>query len=95
MTRDNPFALTGEAVAAISLVTGTLTRVGAAVAGFWFLNYMLAKGRILWSPDSEDAVLILICLILFLGRAGQAWGIDAHLAKRWPKMSLLVAAFNV
>lgn len=80
--------MTGEAFAAISLLTGTLTRLGAAVAGFLFLNYMLAKGRIFWSPDSEDAALIIITLLLFLGRAGRSFGIDSYLAKRWPKSML-------
>ena len=76
--------MTGEAFAAISLLTGTLTRLGASVAGFLFLNYMLGEGRMLWSPDSEDAALIFICLILFLGRAGRVFGVDSYLAKRWP-----------
>jgi hypothetical protein len=60
-----------------------MTRVGAAVAMFLFLNYMLAEGR--RSPDSEDAAVFFIALVVFLGRAGRVWGIDAYLAKRWPK----------
>lgn len=80
--------MTGEAFAAISLLTGTLTRVGAAVAGFLFLNYMLAEGRMFWSPDSEDAALIFITLLLLLGRAGRVWGIDSYLAKRWSNSPL-------
>jgi len=76
--------MTGEAFAAISLLTGTLTRLGAMVAGFLFLNYMLSKGHMLWSPDSEDAALIVICFIIFFGRAGRVWGVDRYLAKRWP-----------
>ena len=80
--------MTGEAFAAISLLTGTLTRVGASVAGFLFLNYMLAKGRMFWSPDSEDAALLFIVLVIFLGRAGRTFGFDSYLAKRWPKSLL-------
>ena len=80
--------VTGEAVAAISLLTGTLTRVSAGVAMFLFLNYMLAKGRIFWSPDSEDAAVFFIALVVFLGRAGRTFGIDRYLAKRWPKSPL-------
>lgn len=80
--------ITGEAVAALLLLTGTLTRVGAAIAMFLFLNYMLAKGRIFWSPDSEDAAVFFIALVVFLGRAGRVWGIDRYLAKRWPKSPL-------
>src|SRR5437763_8678480 len=72
--------MTGELVAAISLLTGTLTRVGAAIAMFLFLNYMLAKGRLFWSPDSEDAAVFFIALVVLLGSAGRAWGIDVWLA---------------
>ena len=80
--------MTGEAVAALSLLTGTMTRVGAAVAMFLFLNYMLAEGRMFWSPDSQDAAVFFIALVVFLGRAGRVWGVDAYLAKRWSKSAL-------
>ena len=80
--------MTGEMFAAVSLLTGTLTRVGSTIAMFLFLNYMLAEGRMFWSPDSEDAALIFITILLFFGRAGRAWGIDSYLAKRWPKSPL-------
>jgi uncharacterized membrane protein YphA (DoxX/SURF4 family) len=80
--------MTGEAVAALSLLAGMMTRVGATVAMFLFLNYMLAKGRMFWSPDSEDAAVFFIAFVVFLGRAGRAWGVDAYLAKRWPKSPL-------
>ncbi len=73
---------------AISLLTGTMTRVGAAVAMFLFFNYMLAEGRMFWSPDSQDAAVFFIALVVFLGRAGRVWGIDNYLAKRWPKSPL-------
>ena len=74
--------MTGELFAAISLLTGTLTRLGALVAMSLFLNYMLAKARMFWSPDSEDAAVFFIALVVFLGRAGRIWGIDALLARR-------------
>lgn len=80
--------MAGEGFAAVSLLAGALTRLGAGVAMFLFLNYMLAEGRMLWSPDSEDAALFFIALVLFLGHAGRAWGIDHYLAKRWRKSPL-------
>jgi len=80
--------MTGEAFVAISYLTGMMTRAGSAVAMFLFLNYMLAKGRIFWSPDSEDAALFFVGLVLFLGRAGRTCEIDSYLAKRWPKSLL-------
>ena len=77
--------MTGELTAAISLLTGTATRIGAAVAMFLFLNFMLSKGRTFWAPDSQDAAVFFIALVVFLGRAGRVFGIDAHLARRWPR----------
>ena len=80
--------MTGEMFAAVSLLTGTMTRLGAAVAMVLFLNYMMAKGRWFWSPDSEDAAVFFIALVIFLGCAGRVWGIDSYLAKRWPNAPL-------
>jgi len=48
----------------------------------------LAEGRMFWSPDSEDAAVFFIALVVFLGRAGRVWGIDRYLAKRWSKSPL-------
>ena len=45
-------------------------------------------GRMFWSPDSEDAAVFFIALVVFLGRAGRVWGVDAYLTKRWPKSPL-------
>src|SRR5207237_9473697 len=82
------FVMTGELVAAISLLTETATRIGALVAMLLFLNYMLAKARMFWSPDSEDAAVFFIALLVFLGRAGRVWGVDSLLACRWPRSPL-------
>ncbi len=80
--------MTGEMFAAISLLTGTMTRLGAAVAMILFVNYMMAKGRWFWSPDSEDAAVFFIALVVLLGRAGRVCGIDSYLARRWPNAPL-------
>jgi len=48
---------------------------------FVFLNYILAKSRMFWSPDSEDAAVFFIALMVFLGRADRAWAVDSYLAK--------------
>jgi len=53
---------------------------------FLFLNYMLAKGRMLWSPDSEDAAVLLSALVVALGAAGRSLGVDALLHRRWPRV---------
>jgi thiosulfate dehydrogenase [quinone] large subunit len=78
--------MAGELVAGLSLLTGTATRLGAAVAMLLFLNYMLAKGRLFWSPDSEDAAVFFSALVVLLGAAGRVWGVDAYLARRWPRV---------
>jgi len=77
--------MTGELTAALSLLTGTLTRLGAGIAMFLFLNYMLAKGRIFWSPDSEDAAVFFSALVVLLGAAGRSFGVDRYLHRRWPR----------
>ncbi len=76
--------LTGELTAGIGLLTGTLTRMCAFIAGVLFVNYMLSKGRWFWSPDSEDAAVFFIALVLMLGKAGRFFGVDRYLAAKWP-----------
>jgi thiosulfate dehydrogenase [quinone] large subunit len=78
----------GELVAGICLLTGTMTRLGAAIAMLLFLNYMFAKGRWFLSPDSEDAAVFFSALVVMLGAAGRAYGIDSYLARRWPRVVL-------
>lgn len=77
--------MSGELLAALSLLTGTLTRLGAGIAMFLFLNYMLAKGRLFWSPDSEDAAVFVAALVVLLGAAGRSFGVDRYLHRRWPR----------
>ena len=76
--------IVGELTAGLSLLFGLGTRLGSAIAMFLFLNFLFAKGRLFWSPDSEDAAVFFSALVCLLGAAGRVWGIDAYLAKRWP-----------
>jgi thiosulfate dehydrogenase (quinone) large subunit len=76
--------MTGELIGGLGLLFGAFTRVCAIIAMVLFINYMLAKGRWFWSPDSEDAAVFFIALILFLGRAGRFFSLDIYLAKLWP-----------
>ncbi len=77
-----------ETAVAISMITGTATRVSAAVAMFLLTNYMLAKGLWWWNPSSNDGALFMIALALGLCAAGRTFGVDAQLAKRWPRSIL-------
>jgi uncharacterized membrane protein YphA (DoxX/SURF4 family) len=80
--------IAGEIVAGLSLLFGLGTRLGSAIAMFLFLNYLFAKGRLFWSPDSEDAAVFFSAMVCLLGAAGRVWGVDAYLAKRWPMVFL-------
>ncbi len=80
--------MNGELFAGLSLLLGAVTRLGAGVAMFLFLNYMLAKGRWFWSPDSEDAAVLLSALVVLIGAAGRTLGVDAWFRRRWPSVPL-------
>jgi thiosulfate dehydrogenase [quinone] large subunit len=80
--------IAGEVVAGLSLLLGLGTRLGSAIAMFLFLNFLFAKGRLFWSPDSEDAAVFFSALVCGLGAAGRVWGTDAYLARRWPRSFL-------
>src|SRR5712692_4707837 len=62
--------LTGELFVGLSLLTGTATRLGSAVAIWLVLNYMFSKGAWWWTPSSNDAAFFMIGLVLILGAAG-------------------------
>ena len=80
--------MTGELIAGLSLLLGLCTRLGAVIAMFLFLNYMFSKGRWFWSPDSEDAAVFFSALVCCLGAAGRVYGLDAYLARRWPRFKI-------
>ena len=80
--------MAGELVAGISLLFGIGTRLGAIIAMFLFFNYMLAKGRIFWSPDSQDAAVFFSAMVVMLGAAGRVFGVDAYLVRRWPSIPI-------
>lgn len=78
----------GELFVAVALLTGTVTRLAAAVAMFLVLNYMFAKGMWFWVPASNDAAFFFIALVLLLGAAGRSFGVDAWLHRRYPGVPL-------
>jgi uncharacterized membrane protein YphA (DoxX/SURF4 family) len=80
--------MTGELIAGVCLLLGIFTRVGGVIAMFLFLNYMFSKGRWFWSPDSEDAAVFFSALVCCIGAAGRVYGVDAYLARRWPRCPL-------
>jgi len=80
--------MAGELIAGIALLFGLTTRVGGAIAMLLFVNYMFAKGRWFLSPDSEDAAVFFSAMVVMLGAAGRSFGVDAWLARRWPRSIL-------
>ena len=74
-----------ELLVGVTLVLGLLTRFSAAVAAVLTLNYMFAKGAWFWTPSSNDAAFVAISVALLIGAAGRTLGLDAFLARRWPR----------
>jgi thiosulfate dehydrogenase (quinone) large subunit len=78
----------GELLVGVTLVLGLLTRFSAAAALVLAVNYMFAKGAWFWTPSSNDAAFAAISLALLIGAAGRTLGLDALLARRWPRSPL-------
>jgi hypothetical protein len=49
------------------------------------VNYLFAKGQWFWTPSSNDAAFAAISIGLLIGAAGRTFGLDALLARRWPR----------
>ena len=77
-----------EAIMGVTLIAGLATRFSAGLAMVLAMNYMFAKGEWFWTPGSHDAALLVIALALLIGAAGRTLGIDAMLARRWPRSPL-------
>lgn len=75
----------GEVAVGVLLIGGLLTRLSAGVALVLAVNYMFAKGAWFWTPSSNDAAFAIISLALIVGAAGRTLGLDAFLARRWPR----------
>jgi uncharacterized membrane protein YphA (DoxX/SURF4 family) len=75
----------GELLIGVMLILGLATRLSAAAALLLSLNYMFAKGAWFWTPSSNDAAHLMISLALLIGAAGRTLGLDALLARRWPR----------
>jgi len=78
----------GELIVGVTLILGLLTRFSAGVALLLAFNYMVAKGAWFWSSWSNDAAFVAIALGLLIGAAGRTLGLDAILARRWPRSPL-------
>jgi uncharacterized membrane protein YphA (DoxX/SURF4 family) len=77
-----------EALVGVTLIVGLVTRFSAGLAMVLALNYMFAKGAWFWTPWSYDAAFFVVALALLVGAAGRTLGVDAMLARRWPRSPL-------
>jgi uncharacterized membrane protein YphA (DoxX/SURF4 family) len=66
----------------ILLVIGLLTRPVAFVAFLYLASLWVSEWGTAWIW--ELLVPVMASLALAVGRAGQTWGVDALLARRWP-----------
>jgi uncharacterized membrane protein YphA (DoxX/SURF4 family) len=78
----------GELLVGVTLFLGLATRLSAAGALVLLVNYMLAKGAWFWYPSSNDAAWAAVAVAIIVGAAGRTFGIDAVLARRWPRSPL-------
>jgi uncharacterized membrane protein YphA (DoxX/SURF4 family) len=74
-----------ELLVGVTMVLGLITRFSAVIALVLTVNSMLAKGAWFWTPSSSDAAFAVISLALLIGAAGRTLGLDAFLARRWPR----------
>ncbi len=77
----------GETAIGLSLLTGTLTRLGAFFGIFANLNYLFMKG--LRSPEGGiDEAFIAGLVVTLLGNPGRVLGGDLVLRRLWPNYPL-------
>ena len=78
-----------ELLVGLTLVLGLLTRLSATAGLLLVLNSMFAKGAWFWQPSScNEGAFAMIAVALLIGAAGRTFGLDALLAKRWPRSPL-------
>ncbi|MEA2725035.1 MAG: thiosulfate dehydrogenase (quinone) large subunit [Gemmatimonadales bacterium] len=77
-----------ELFVGVTLLLGLMTRFSSSVALVLAVNYMFAKGAWFWTPSSNDGAFAAIALALLIGAAGRTLGLDAFLARRWPRSPL-------
>lgn len=75
----------GELLVGCCLILGLGTRLAAALALLLAATYMLADGSWFSAPSSSYTAWAMVSLALLIGAAGRTFGLDAFLAKRWPR----------
>ena len=76
------------AVVGLALMLGCFTRFTAAVVLVLSISNLVQAEREAWNPAGSDAAFAAISMALLLGAAGRTAGLDALLARRWPRSPL-------
>lgn len=75
-------------VLGVALMVGCLTRLTAAVVLVLSISNLAQAGPGEWSLAGSDTTFAAISIALLLGAAGRTAGLDALLARRWPRSPL-------
>jgi uncharacterized membrane protein YphA (DoxX/SURF4 family) len=67
------------------LILGLASRLAGALAFLLALNFMLVEGSSFWTASSPYPSWAAMSIALLIGAAGRTFGLDAILAKRWPR----------
>ncbi len=78
----------GELVLGVTLLLGVLTRFSALAALVVSIGYLRYTGAWLDPAGSGHAAHGAISIALLVGAAGRTMGLDAVLARRWPRSPL-------
>lgn len=77
----------GEVAVGLALLFGAVTRLAAAGGIMLTANYFLLNGLTIVDVSNDFAILVGL-IVVFLSRAGRTLGVDAWLARRWPRVPL-------
>ncbi|HEX2249424.1 MAG TPA: TQO small subunit DoxD [Gemmatimonadales bacterium] len=78
----------GELLLGVALLLGILTRFSAALALIVSIGYLYSSGTWLGPGATGHAAHAAISIALLVGAAGRTLGVDAVLARRWPRSPL-------
>jgi uncharacterized membrane protein YphA (DoxX/SURF4 family) len=77
-----------ELLVGVALILGVLTRFSAAAALIVSVSHLNSTGAWLEPAGSGHAAHAAISIALLVGAAGRTMGVDAVLARRWPRSPL-------
>ena len=78
----------GEGLVGIGLTFGLLTRTSSVGALFLLVSYELAAIGLPFSQHGLRLLMIVAVIAFFFTRAGNVWGLDAWIAKRFKTPTL-------